>query len=41
MILMTAPIIMETMAYFGLPSARIIELIAAEIIINGKPMPMI
>ena len=31
---------MENMAYFGLPSARIMELIAAEIIMNGKPIPI-
>ena len=32
---------METMAYLGLPSARIMELMAAEIIIKGRPRPMI
>ena len=33
--------IMENMAYLGLPSARIMELMAADIIIKGKPRPMI
>ena len=36
-----APMTMENMAYFGLPSARIMEFIAAEIIINGRPIPRI
>ena len=39
--LRTAPMTMENMAYLGLPSARIMELMAPEIIINGRPMPMI
>ena len=38
---MMAPMTIESMAYFGLPSARIIELMAAEIIMNGSPAPMI
>ena len=36
----TAPMIMENMAYLGLPSARIMELMAPEIIIKGRPMPI-
>lgn len=31
---------MEDMAYLGLPSARIMELMAAEIIMKGRPRPM-
>ena len=40
MVLMTAPRAIENMAYLGLPSARIIELRAPGIIMNGRPMPM-
>ena len=41
MTLRTAPTTMEDIARLGLPSARINELIEAEIIINGSPAPMI
>ena len=40
MVLITAPRAIENMAYLGLPSARIIELMAPGIIIKGRPMPM-
>lgn len=38
--LRTAPITMESIAYLGLPSARIMELTAAEIIMKGIPIPI-
>ena len=41
MVLMTAPSIMENMAYLGLLSAQIMELRAAGIIMKGRPAPMI
>ena len=40
MTLRIAPITMENIAYLGLPSVRIMELMAAEIIIKGSPAPM-
>ncbi len=40
MTLRIAPMTMEDMAYLGLPSARIMESMAAEIIIKGRPRPM-
>lgn len=39
-VLMMAPSSMETMANFGLPSARIMALSAVEIMVKGRPMAM-
>ena len=39
-VLITAPSSMETMAYLGLPSARMMALRAVEIMVNGRPMAM-
>ena len=37
-VLITAPVIIEIIAYFGLPSARMIEFIAVPMSTNGSPM---
>lgn len=41
MVLTTAPSAMDSMAYLGLPSARIMELTAPGIIMKGSPTPII